>query len=84
MGTGTKTSAFTLLGIHSRSLTMIFPEEMECVLSLCPDCLEDRSTTADLFYFLNSNLCVAHALRLRHLVGEVRLLEARGTHALVR
>lgn len=30
-----------------------------------------------------SHLCVAHALRFGHLVGEVRLLEARGAHALV-
>lgn len=36
------------------------------------------------FPLLDSNLCVAHALRLRHLIGEVRLLEARGAHALVR
>lgn len=28
-------------------------------------------------------LCVTHALRLRHLVGEVCLLKARGAHALV-
>lgn len=41
------------------------------------------STTADLPHFLYPHLCVAHALRLRHLVGEVRLLKARGTHALV-
>lgn len=30
-----------------------------------------------------AHLRVAHALRLRHLVGEIRLLEARGAHPLV-
>lgn len=29
------------------------------------------------------HLCVTHALRLGHLVGEVRLLESRGAHPLV-
>lgn len=29
------------------------------------------------------HLCVTHALRLGHLVGEVRLLESRGAHSLV-
>lgn len=40
--------------------------------------LEGRPPAADL-----PHLCVAHALRLRHLVGEVRLLKACGAHALV-
>ena len=33
--------------------------------------------------YFDSHLCVTHTLWLRHLVGEVRLLEACGTHALV-
>lgn len=32
---------------------------------------------------IDPHLCVTHALRLRHLVGEVRLLESRGAHSLV-
>lgn len=31
----------------------------------------------------HTHLCVAHALRLRHLVGEVSLLKPGGAHALI-
>ena len=37
----------------------------------------DRATVPD------PHLCVTQALRLGHLVGEVRLLESRGAHSLV-
>lgn len=45
--------------------------------------LPKRVFTFKIHSFFVSYLCVAHALRLRHLVGKIRLLKACGTHALV-
>lgn len=64
----------SVLGVHRYHLL----KRNGVYSEFCVHHLGDQSKT-----LFDSHLCVAHALWLRHLVGEVRLLKARGTHALV-